>query len=114
VIGMVIVFFYAVLGGMKGITWTQVAQYSVLIVAFIIPVVAISANLTGMPIPNIAFGEILQELDGLQRDLGVAAYTEAFTQTSMMNMLLITAALMFGTAGLPHVIVRFYTAKSVR
>ena len=114
VIGMVIVFFYAVLGGMKGITWTQVAQYTVLIVAFIIPVVAISASLTGMPIPNIAFGEILQELDGLQRDLGIAAYTEAFTQTSMMNMLLITAALMFGTAGLPHVIVRFYTAKSVR
>ena len=114
IIGMVIVFFYAVLGGMKGITWTQVAQYTVLIIAFIIPVVAISASMTGMPIPNIAFGEVLQELDGLQRDLGIAAYTEAFTQASMMNMLLITAALMFGTAGLPHVIVRFYTAKSVR
>jgi len=114
ILGMVIVFFYAVLGGMKGITWTQAAQYTVLIIAFIIPVVAISAKLTGMPIPNIAFGEVLQELDQLQQELGIAAYTEAFTQTSMTNMLLITAALMFGTAGLPHVIVRFYTAKSVR
>ena len=114
VIGMVIVFFYAVLGGMKGITWTQVAQYSVLIIAYLIPVVAISAQVTGIPVPQIAFGQILGELDGLQRDLGFAAYTEAFTQTSMANMVLITAALMFGTAGLPHVIVRFYTAKSVR
>ncbi|MGY1915081.1 sodium:solute symporter family protein [Blastococcus sp. SYSU DS0973] len=114
VIGMVIVFFYAVLGGMKGITWTQVAQYSVLIVAYLIPVVAISAQFTGNPFPQIGFGQILGELDGLQQDLGFAAYTEAFTQTSMLNMVLITAALMFGTAGLPHVIVRFYTAKSVR
>ena len=114
VIGMVIVFFYAVLGGMKGITWTQVAQYTVLIVAYLIPVVAISAQITGIPVPQIAFGQILGELDGLQEDLGFAAYTEAFTQTTMLNMVLITAALMFGTAGLPHVIVRFYTAKSVR
>ena len=114
VIGMVIVFFYAVLGGMKGITWTQVAQYTVLIIAYIIPVVAISASLTGNPVPYLSFGEILQQVDGLQQDLGIARYTEAFTQTSMINMLLITAALMFGTAGLPHVIVRFYTAKSVR
>ncbi|SFF65763.1 sodium:solute symporter family protein [Blastococcus tunisiensis] len=114
IIGMVIVFFYAVLGGMKGITWTQVAQYSVLIVAYLIPVVAISVQITGIPVPQIAFGEILGELNGLQEDLGFAAYTEAFTQTTMLNMVLITAALMFGTAGLPHVIVRFYTAKSVR
>ncbi|MGB5951207.1 MAG: sodium:solute symporter family protein [Ornithinimicrobium sp.] len=114
IIGMTIVFFYAVLGGMKGITWTQVAQYSVLIVAYIIPAVAISNQLTGNPFPQIGFGEILTELDGLQQDLGIAAYTEAFTQTSRINMVLITAALMFGTAGLPHVIVRFYTAKSVR
>jgi cation/acetate symporter len=114
IIGMVIVFFYAVLGGMKGITWTQVAQYTVLIIAYLIPVVAISVKITGIPVPQIAFGQILSELDGLQRDLGFAAYTEAFTQTSMPNMVLITAALMFGTAGLPHVIVRFYTAKSVR
>ncbi|HEU4512123.1 MAG TPA: sodium:solute symporter family protein [Nocardioidaceae bacterium] len=114
VIGMVIVFFYAVLGGMKGITWTQVAQYTVLIIAYLIPVVAISVKLTDMPIPQIGFGEILSELDGLQQELGFAAYTEAFTNTSMLNMVLITASLMFGTAGLPHVIVRFYTAKSVR
>ena len=114
IIGMVIVFFYAVLGGMKGITWTQVAQYSVLIVAYLIPAFAISQKLTGIPVPQIGFGQLLDELNGLQEDLGFAAYTEAFTQTSMPNMLLITAALMFGTAGLPHVIVRFYTAKSVR
>ena len=114
VIGMTIVFFYAVLGGMKGITWTQVAQYTVLIVAYLIPAFAISQQLTGIPFPQIGFGQILAELDGLQQDLGFAAYTEAFTTTSMTNMVLITAALMFGTAGLPHVIVRFYTAKSVR
>jgi cation/acetate symporter len=114
IIGMVIVFFYAVLGGMKGITWTQVAQYSVLIVAYLIPVVAISTKLTDMPVPQIGFGQILGELDAVQQELGFAAYTEAFTQTSMLNMVLITASLMFGTAGLPHVIVRFYTAKSVR
>ncbi len=114
VIGMVIVFFYAVLGGMKGITWTQVAQYTVLIIAYLIPVVAISTKLTGMPIPQIGFGDILTELDGLQTDLGFGAYTAAFSTTSMANMVLITASLMFGTAGLPHVIVRFYTAKSVR
>ena len=114
VIGMTIVFFYAVLGGMKGITWTQVAQYTVLIIAYLIPAVAISVQLTGIPVPQIGFGQILADLDGLQQDLGIAAYTEAFTQTSMLNMVLITAALMFGTAGLPHVIVRFYTAKSVR
>jgi cation/acetate symporter len=114
ILGMVIVFFYAVLGGMKGITWTQVAQYSVLIVAYLIPAVAISVQLSGIPVPQIGFGQILAELDGLQRDLGFEAYTAAFTQTNMLNMVLITAALMFGTAGLPHVIVRFYTAKSVR
>ena len=115
-IGMAIVFFYAVLGGMKGITWTQVAQYSVLIVAYLIPAVAVSASVTGNPLPQIGFGQILGELDELQRALGFEAFTEAFTDPryGMQNMLLITAALMFGTAGLPHVIVRFYTAKSVR
>jgi len=114
VIGMAIVFFYAVLGGMKGITWTQVAQYTVLIIAYLIPAFAISQKLTGIPVPQIGFGQLLGELDALQQDLGFAAYTEAFTQTNMLNMVLITGALMFGTAGLPHVIVRFYTAKSVR
>ncbi len=114
IIGMAIVFFYAVLGGMKGITWTQVTQYTVLIIAYLIPAVAVSQQVTGVPLPQIGFGRILDELNGLQADLGFASYTEAFTKTSMPNMILITAALMFGTAGLPHVIVRFYTAKSVR
>ncbi|MGA9750131.1 MAG: sodium:solute symporter family protein [Nocardioides sp.] len=114
IIGMAIVFFYAVLGGMKGITWTQVTQYTVLIIAYLIPAVAVSAKVTGIPIPQIGFGRILDELNALQVDLGLAEYTEAFASTNMLNMFLITAALMFGTAGLPHVIVRFYTAKSVR
>ena len=115
VIGMAIVFFYAVLGGMKGITWTQVAQYTVLIIAYLIPAVAVSQKVTGVPLPQIGFGKILDELNGLQTDLGLGStYTQAFGQITMPNMILITAALMFGTAGLPHVIVRFYTAKSVR
>ncbi|GAB2878630.1 sodium:solute symporter family protein [Nocardioides pacificus] len=113
-IGMGIVFFYAVLGGMKGITWTQVAQYSVLIVAYLIPVVAVSAKVADIPLPQIGFGKILDELNALQADLGLGEYTGAFASTNMLNMVLITASLMFGTAGLPHVIVRFYTAKSVR
>jgi len=114
IIGMAIVFFYAVLGGMKGITWTQVTQYTVLIIAYLIPAVAISTQVTNIPLPQIGFGQILAELDALQVELGFAQYTEAFTGTNMLNMVLITASLMFGTAGLPHVIVRFYTAKSVR
>ena len=114
IIGMTIVFFYAVLGGMKGITWTQVAQYSVLIVAYLIPAFAVSAKVTGIAVPQIGFGQILEELNGLQSDLGLGEYTSAFNDINMLNMMLITAALMFGTAGLPHVIVRFYTAKSVR
>ena len=114
IIGMTIVFFYAVLGGMKGITWTQVAQYTVLIVAYLIPAFAVSAKVTGVAVPQIGFGQILDELNGLQSDLGLGEYTSAFNDINMLNMMLITAALMFGTAGLPHVIVRFYTAKSVR
>jgi cation/acetate symporter len=114
IIGMAIVFFYAVLGGMKGITWTQVAQYTVLIIAYLIPAFAVSAKVTGIAVPQIGFGSILDELNGLQSDLGLGEYTAAFGSTNMLNMVLITAALMFGTAGLPHVIVRFYTAKSVR
>ncbi len=113
-IGMAIVFFYAVLGGMKGITWTQVCQYSVLIVAYLIPAVAISTQLTDIPLPQIGFGQILGELEALQSELGFGDYTSALTGSSQLNMFLLTATLMFGTAGLPHVIVRFYTAKSVR
>ena len=113
-IGMAIVFLYAVLGGMKGITWTQVCQYSVLIVAYLIPAVAISTQLTDIPLPQIGFGQILDELEVLQAELGFGEYTSALTGSGQLNMFLLTATLMFGTAGLPHVIVRFYTAKSVR
>ncbi|WP_141015125.1 sodium:solute symporter family protein [Nocardioides sambongensis] len=113
-IGMAIVLFYAVLGGMKGITWTQVCQYSVLIVAYLIPAVAISAKITDWPLPQVGFGQILAELEGLQSELGFGSYTDALTGSGQFNMFLLTATLMFGTAGLPHVIVRFYTAKNVR
>ena len=113
-IGMAIVFLYAVLGGMKGITWTQVCQYSVLIVAYLIPAVAVSTQLTDIPLPQIGFGQILDELEVLQAELGFGEYTTALTGSGQLNMFLLTATLMLGTAGLPHVIVRFYTAKSVR
>ncbi len=126
-IGMAIVFFYAGLGGMKGITWTQVAQYGVLIVAFLIPAVAISAKITGVAIPQLGFGStivsgpdagiyLLEKLDQIGTDLGFAAYTTAFGNGSkpMLDVFCITMALMVGTAGLPHVIVRFYTVPTVR
>jgi len=114
VIGMGIVALYAVLGGMKGITWTQVAQYCVLIVAYLIPAVAIAYTLTGNPIPHIAIGEVVPRLDQLQTDLGLDPYTGPFSNLSMLNVFCITFVLMAGTAGLPHVIVRFYTVKSVK
>lgn len=113
-VGMAIVFIYAVLGGMKGITWTQVAQYCVLIVAYLIPAWAIASTLTGTPIPQLGFGSVLDQLDGIQADLGFGAYTDAFNNMEMINVLFVTIALMAGTAGLPHVIVRFYTTKTVR
>ena len=116
-IGMAIVAFFAVLGGMKGITWTQVVQYFVLILAFIIPSVAISSQLTGDSFPQRAFAssDISHRLNEVLIGLGHEAYTTPFTKFgSSWNVFLITAALMFGTAGLPHVIVRFYTVKDVR
>jgi cation/acetate symporter len=115
-IGMVIVAFFAILGGMKGITWTQVAQYFVLILAFIIPSVAISNLLTGSPVPQIglATSDISERLNGVLLELGEKEYTKPFQKFSQLNVFCITAALMFGTAGLPHVIVRFYTVKNVR
>jgi len=108
--------FFAVLGGMKGITWTQVAQYSVLIVAYLIPAVALAWMLTGNPVPQIAFvtSDIVERLNQIQADLGFAEYTSPFVNKPMQDVLFITIALMVGTAGLPHVIVRFYTVKSVR
>ncbi|MDJ0636120.1 MAG: cation acetate symporter [Xenococcaceae cyanobacterium MO_188.B29] len=115
-IGMVIVAFFAVLGGMKGITWTQVAQYTVLIFAYLIPAFAIALILTGNPIPQVAFGfsDIIEKLNQVQVDLGFAEYTQPFANKSMLDVLFITIALMVGTAGLPHVIVRFYTVPSTR
>jgi len=119
-VGMVIVFFYAVLGGMKGITYTQVAQYCVLIFAFLVPAIFISMLMTGNPIPQLGFGStladgsnvyLLDKLDQLSIDLGFGAYTEGSKST--IDVFFITAALMIGTAGLPHVIVRFFTVPKV-
>ncbi|MBW4424211.1 MAG: cation acetate symporter [Nostoc desertorum CM1-VF14] len=116
IIGMVIVGFFSVLGGMKGITWTQVAQYCVLIFAYLIPAIAIAWFLTGNPIPQLAFtfSDIADKLNQIQVDLGFKQYTEPFVNKSMLDVLFTTIALMVGTAGLPHIIVRFYTVKSVR
>ena len=118
IIGMAIVLFYAVLGGMKGITYTQVAQYCVLIFAFMVPAIFISIQMTGNPIPQIGFGSegadgvyLLEKLDGLSRELGFHEYTTG--SKSKLDVFFITAALMIGTAGLPHVIVRFFTVKKV-
>ena len=125
VIGMAIVFFYAVLGGMKGITYTQVAQYCVLIFAFLVPAVFLSILMTGHVLPQTGFGAtvldaagndtgvyLLERLDGIVQDLGFGAYTEG--QKSTIDVFFIAAALMCGTAGLPHVIVRFFTVPTVR
>ena len=114
IIGMSVVFFYAVIGGMKGITWTQVAQYCVLIVAYLIPAWAIAAQLTGFPVPQISFGSITDELNGLQEQFGITEYTQPFTNRPIQDVFLVTMALMAGTAGLPHILVRFYTTPSVR
>ncbi|MDC0029451.1 cation acetate symporter [Pseudomonadota bacterium] len=119
IIGMCIVFFYAVLGGMKGITYTQVAQYCVLIFAYLVPAIFISILMTGNPIPQLGFGDtlvnsdnyLLDKLDKVTTELGFNAYTE--NTKSKTDIFCITAALMFGTAGLPHVIVRFFTVPKV-
>jgi cation/acetate symporter len=120
VMGMCIVFFYAVLGGMKGITYTQVAQYCVLIFAFMVPAIFISIQMTDTIIPQLGFGGtlagtdtyLLDKLDGLNQELGFAAYTDG--SKSKIDVFFITAALMVGTAGLPHVIVRFFTVPRVK
>ena len=118
-IGMAIVLFYAVLGGMKGITYTQVAQYCVLIFAFMVPAIFISIQMTGNPIPQIGLGGVgedgvylLDKLDGLHKELGFSEYTTG--SKSMIDIFAITMALMAGTAGLPHVIVRFFTVPRVK
>ena len=119
IVGMAIVFLYAVLGGMKGITYTQVAQYCVLIFAYTLPAVFISLQVTGNPIPQLAFGSevepgvsLLAKLDQIVTDLGFAAYTSGTKSTT--DIFFITLALMVGTAGLPHVLVRFFTVPKVR
>ncbi|QPJ66680.1 MAG: cation acetate symporter [Candidatus Nitrohelix vancouverensis] len=120
-IGMGIVFFYAVLGGMKGITYTQVAQYCVLMFAFLVPAIFISLLMTGNPVPQLGFGStladgsniyLLDKLDHLSEELGFGVYTSGAKST--IDVFCITAALMVGTAGLPHVIVRFFTVPKVR
>ncbi|MDC0874976.1 cation acetate symporter [Flavobacteriaceae bacterium] len=119
-IGIGIVFFYAVLGGMKGITYTQVAQFCVLIFAFTVPAIFISLQMTGNPIPQLGFGSkgtdgvyLLEKLNLLSKDLGFDSYT-SIDRGNLVNMFFITGALMFGTAGLPHVIVRFFTVPRVK
>ena len=121
IIGMIIVLFYAVLGGMKGITYTQVAQYCVLIFAFMVPAIFISIQMTGNPVPQLGMGAtvndgsgmfLLDKLDGLSTELGFAEYTSG--SKSVIDVFAITFALMVGTAGLPHVIVRFFTVKRVK
>ncbi|MFM2063114.1 MAG: hypothetical protein RLZZ507_2784 [Cyanobacteriota bacterium] len=116
IIGIVIVGFFAVLGGMKGITWTQVAQYCILILAYLIPAIAIADKLTGNPFPQLAFtfSDVANNLNQLQVDLGFKEYTQPFANKTMLDVLFITIALMVGTAGLPHIIVRFYTVPNVR
>jgi cation/acetate symporter len=127
-IGMAIVFVYATLGGMKSITWTQVAQYWVLITAFLVVAIAIAIKLTGIPVPSLAMGSelqpeyaggqaayLLERLNQIHADLGFSSYTEPFTGTwDKVNVFCVALALMCGTAGLPHVLVRFYTVKTVR
>ncbi|MGR7921311.1 sodium:solute symporter family protein [Zobellella denitrificans] len=119
IIGMAIVFFYAVMGGMKGITYTQVAQYCVLIFAFLVPAIFVSLLVTGTPVPQLGFiGQttdgvyLLDKLDGLSQELGFTEYTSG--TKSGIDVFFITAALMVGTAGLPHVIIRFFTVPKVR
>ena len=121
IIGMIIVLFYAVLGGMKGITYTQVAQYCVLIFAFMVPAIFISIQMTGNPIPQLGMGStlndgsgtyLLDKLNGLSTELGFSEYTDG--SKKMIDVFAITLALMVGTAGLPHVIVRFFTVKRVK
>jgi cation/acetate symporter len=114
IVAALVIFAYAVLGGMKGITWTQVSQYTVLIIAYLIPAVAVAQQMTGLPIPQITFGQILDELNAISAQMGLSQFTEAFSARPQIDVFLVTMSLMIGTAGLPHVIIRFYTTKTVR
>jgi cation/acetate symporter len=115
-LGVGVVAFFAILGGMKGVTWTQAAQYAVLIIAYLIPAVAIAYLVVGNPVPQLAFAfsDIGERLNRLQTELGFTEYTQPFQSKPMIDVLAIMAALMAGTAGLPHIIIRFYTTPDVR
>lgn len=113
-IGVVLIAIYAAFGGMKGITWTQVAQYIILIIAYLVPVIFMSLQLTNNPIPWISYGEIIEKMGQLDRDLGISEYFAPFTNGTKWQFLALMFTLMAGTAGLPHVIVRFYTVSTMK
>ncbi len=113
-IGVVLIAFYSALGGMKGITWTQVAQYLVLIIAYLIPVIFIALQLTGNPVPWVSYGEIVGELKALDAELAISEYVVPFTENTKWQFMALMFTLMAGTAGLPHVIVRFYTVSTMK
>ncbi|MED4015963.1 sodium:solute symporter family protein [Sutcliffiella cohnii] len=114
VIGVVLISFYAAFGGMKGITWTQVAQYVILITAYIIPVIFMSLQITNNPLPWLSYGTIVQELGEIDRQLGFTEYFAPFDTGSKWQFMALMFTLMAGTAGLPHVIVRFYTVSTMK
>ncbi len=114
VIGVVLIAFYAAFGGMKGITWTQVAQYLILIIAYLVPVIFMSLQLTGNPLPWLSYGGIVEQMGELDRELGISEYFAPFTNGTKWQFLALMFTLMAGTAGLPHVIVRFYTVSTMK
>ncbi|WP_281974524.1 sodium:solute symporter family protein [Halobacillus litoralis] len=113
-IGVVLIAFYSALGGMKGITWTQVAQYLVLIIAYLIPVIFMSLQLTQNPMPWLSYGDVISEMRVLDQELGISEYVVPFTENTKWQFIALMFTLMAGTAGLPHVIVRFYTVATMK
>lgn len=113
-IGVVVIAIYATLGGMKGITWTQVAQYIILIIAYIIPIVFMSLQITSNPLPWLTYGNIVTQLGELDRELGISEYFAPFAESEKSQFIALMFTLMVGTAALPHVIVRFYTVTTMK
>lgn len=113
-IGVVVIAIYATLGGMKGITWTQVAQYIILIIAYIIPIIFMSLQITNNPLPWLTYGNIVSELGALDRELGISEYFAPFAESEKLQFIALMFTLMVGTAALPHVIVRFYTVATMK
>ncbi|APH03413.1 sodium:solute symporter family protein [Bacillus weihaiensis] len=113
-IGVVLIAFYSAFGGMKGITWTQVAQYIILIIAYLIPVIFMSLQITGNPAPWLSYGKIVEEMGELDRQLGISEYFAPFTNGTKWQFIALMFTLLAGTAGLPHVIVRFYTVSTMK